>query len=253
MFYNFKKLNQFFIICLITITTSLITLSLGQDSQRNYRFRDYQPELPQSRSSFNGNKNNSGVSGNRETLTPANVGQLMPILFPNSPQLAERSSSSSSSASSWSWSSGSGCSCSQNTNCNGRPGNCYTNSHNKTSSKPGNNNTNNTNCVPIYYPNNPCCPIDYHCPPPNNGQYCVFGQQKYPISQTTVVNIGRNNRTDCRCLKPPQLTCIERPTGNCTINRCPQGCPRPPAVHKPCKPYDCYTSGGPKCSNCRCN
>ncbi|XP_054162503.1 kielin/chordin-like protein [Oppia nitens] len=64
-------------------------------------------------------------------------------------------------------------------------------------------------CVPIYYENR-CCPIDYHCPPPEE-HYCVFGNKKYQIGET-LDTIGRNDRTQCQCLVPPQLTCIERPS-----------------------------------------
>ncbi|CAG2101524.1 unnamed protein product [Medioppia subpectinata] len=61
-------------------------------------------------------------------------------------------------------------------------------------------------CLPIYHERT-CCPIDYFCPPPEE-HHCLFDGRRYRIGER--LDIGRNDRTDCTCLIPPDFTCVER-------------------------------------------
>jgi hypothetical protein len=43
---------------------------------------------------------------------------------------------------------------------------------------------------------------------PSDEHQCLFGGRKYLIGER--LDIGRNDRTECTCLVPPEFTCVER-------------------------------------------
>jgi len=72
-------------------------------------------------------------------------------------------------------------------------------------------------CAPIYYGEDSCCPIEYHCPEGSgekfsefekNPKQCIFGDVHSPIG--SVLPTGKPCMT-CSCRVPPLFTCVKTP------------------------------------------
>lgn len=81
-------------------------------------------------------------------------------------------------------------------------------------------------CIPVYYGEDGCCPIEWRCPKPEdqvvpqptksspsarqNEAKCKFGKlELYPGD--TISPAGDNN-TECQCVIPPYPICVKKPT-----------------------------------------
>lgn len=75
-------------------------------------------------------------------------------------------------------------------------------------------------CVPVYYGNDRCCPIEWRCPQGtdellNEGrssvettEKCTFGNLKLNVGEVVK---SRNKCDTCKCTVPPMLHCVKDP------------------------------------------